>query len=426
MIAGPGPAVNPRPRRSRGTSRHGRFLCSAPGRSSSTSADRPPLVPSGPPSRPAAEPAGGGSTSVGLPGDSEVEAEEEVHERVAEVAVAEIDGRVGADLEAAADVEAQHERRAEGSAEAEAVAAPRPFRLLVLEPARAGIHEDRARDPGEPDLPEREREGEAVEDGETPFLVDQPDARARQRVAGVSAELVCAAEDGATRDGAVAVEAEQADRVRAVQRRAEIAPVVAEEDVVLRRHAALDLVAAHLTGQRAVEAGDRTRREVEPLAVDGPRRQPERVVLDEGEIVGRQDAFAREIPRVRPWVGPDEAAVEGILGVYAVAVLETEAQLDAVELGERIARQEIAAVGLLLVDVEDHIAEQTFEAEDAGAVIQPVRQVQVQEVPAEVVDELADVLGLRSGHAEEEDVIAEHVASEQLRALRGADAGRDD
>ncbi len=286
--------------------------------------------------------------------------------------------------------------------------------------------EERALDAGEAELPEREREGEAVEDGEPPFLIDQPDAGARERVARVAAELVRAAEDGAAGDGAVAVEAEQSDRVRAEQGGAEIAPVVAEDDVVLGRDAARHLTAADLAGQRAIEAGDEASREVEPFAVDGPRGQPERVVLDVGEIVGREEAFAREVTHVRPGVRPQEAPAEGILDVDAIAALEPEPQLEAAELGERIAREEVASVGLLLVDVEHDVAEQPFEAEDPGAEVQSVREVQVQEVAAEVVDDLAEVLRLCGGHAEEEDVVPQHVAGEQLCTLCRTDAGGDD
>src|SRR5690606_24640777 len=88
-------------------------------------------------------PAGGSPSAV--PVVSEIEAEEEVDESVVEVlVVVEHDGRERADLEAAADVQAQHERRAERGAEPEAVAASGAIRLVVLEPARAGIDEDRA------------------------------------------------------------------------------------------------------------------------------------------------------------------------------------------------------------------------------------------------------------------------------------------
>src|SRR5690606_26580058 len=265
-----------------------------------------------------------------------VEAEEEVDEGVVEVlAVAEDDGRWLADLEAAADVQAQHERRAEGCAEPEAVAAPGAVRLVVLEPARPGIDEERALDAGEAELPEREREGEAVEDGEPPFLIDQPDAGARERVARVAAELVRAAEDGAAGDGAVAVEAEQPDRVRAEQGGAEVAPVVAEDDVVLRGDAARDLTAADLAGQRAVEARDEAGREVEAFAVDGSCGQPECVVLDVREIVGRQESLAREVTRIRPGVGSDDALIERVFDIDAIAALEAEPQLEATELGER-------------------------------------------------------------------------------------------
>src|SRR5690554_1260446 len=358
---------------------------------------------------------------------SEIEPEEEVDEGVAEVFVGvEDDGGHLADPEAAADVQAQDERRAEGGTEPEAVAAPGALRLVVLEPARAGVEEDRALDAGEADLAEREREREAVEDGEAPLLVDQPHAGARERVARVAAELVCSAENGAAGDGAIAVEAVQADRVRPEQRGAQVAPVVAEDDVVLRCDAACDLAAADLAGKRAVEARDEARGEVEALAVDGPRGQPERVVLDVGEVVGREEALAREIPQVRSGVGPQEAPTERVVDVHAIAALEPEPQLEAAELGERIAGEEVPAVGLFLVDVEDDVSEQPFEAEEPGAEVQPVREVQVQEVAAEVVDELAEVLRLRGGHAEEEDVVAEHVAREQLRALRRADARCDD
>src|SRR5690606_10352856 len=250
---------------------------------------------------------------------------EEVDEGVAEVFVGvKDDGGHLADPEAAADVQAQDERRAEGGTEPEAVAAPGALRLMVLEPARAGVEEERALDAGEADLAEREREREAVEDGEPPLLVDQPDAGARERVARVAAKLVCSAEDGAARDGAIAVEAVQADRVRAEPRRAQVGPVVAEDDGGPGADPAGDRAAADLAGKRAVEAGDEARGEVEALAVDGPRGQAGRVVLDVGQIVGGEEALAREIPQVRPGVGPQEAPTERVVDVDAIAALEPE------------------------------------------------------------------------------------------------------
>src|SRR5690606_22423623 len=143
---------------------------------------------------------------------SEVEPEEEVSERVPELPAAAVDdGWLVATAEASAEVEAQDERAAEGHAQAAAVAAPDAGGMLLLEPAGAGIGEEAALDTGQAQRAGGGGECHAVQDGETPLGIYEPDAGPGHGVARVAAQHVGAAEDGAAGDGAIAEIAEAAD-----------------------------------------------------------------------------------------------------------------------------------------------------------------------------------------------------------------------
>src|SRR5690606_1112757 len=167
-------------------------------------------------SRPAGDPADPAAQARG-PSGSVVVPEEEGHERVVEPpAAGEDDRRMLAEAEAPPDVEPEHQRGAERGPQAEPVASPRALGLLALQPARADVGEEGALDPREPDFAEREGHGEAMQDREPPFLVQEPEARAGEGIARVSAQLVRAAEYGARRDRAVAEEPVEADGIRAV------------------------------------------------------------------------------------------------------------------------------------------------------------------------------------------------------------------
>src|SRR5690606_13545992 len=101
--------------------------------------------------------------------------EKDVDERVPELRAApEIDGRIPAETEAPADVDAEHERRDERRPKPDPVAPPKPLRLSALEPARPCIGEDGPLDPGEAQRadeggPQADRTG----DREAPLLVQQ-------------------------------------------------------------------------------------------------------------------------------------------------------------------------------------------------------------------------------------------------------------
>src|SRR5690606_15947088 len=285
-----------------------------------------------------------------VPSGSVVVPEEEVHERVVEPpAAGEDDRRMLAEAEAPPDVEPEHQRGAERGPQAEPVASPRALGLLALQPARADVGEEGALDPREPDLAEREGHGEAMQDREPPFLVQEPEARAGEGIARVSAQLVRAAEYGARRDRAVAEEPVEADGIRAVERGAEVPPEIADQHVVLRGGAARHVLAGHITRRSTREARHEPDRHVVTGSIDRTGVEPQRVVLDEGEVVAREHAVPREVARVRAGVAAEESAVEEVLHVDPAAPLDPETELQAVELAERIAADEVAAVGLLVV-----------------------------------------------------------------------------
>src|SRR5690606_21863651 len=128
--------------------------------------------------------------------------------------------------------------------------------------------------------------------------------------------------------------------------------------------------ARHLGWRGACEARDESDGDVEALAVDGAGRNPQRVVLHVRDVVRREDALARQVQRIGTRGAAEDAALERILRVRPVAALQPQLEFYAAELRERIAGQEISAVGDLLVHVECDIAEQAAEAEDAGAVVE--------------------------------------------------------
>src|SRR5690606_40527394 len=128
-----------------------------------------------------------------------------------------------------------------------------------------------------------------------------------------------------------------AERVRAEQRGAQVTTVVAEDDVVLGGDAARHVLSADVARQRATETGDEAGRDVEALAVDGTGRQPERVVLDVREVVRREHALAGQVPPALARIAPEEAILERVFDIHAVAVLPAQPEPDAPGVGARVA-----------------------------------------------------------------------------------------
>src|SRR6266550_9266582 len=158
-------------------------------------------------------------------------------------------------MEPVAEVEPQHQRRAQRHAQTQTRAAQRAPLRAGGAPGAAQIGEQRALHAGKPSDAERESDRQELGDREAPFAVDEPRTGAGDvAVNGVAAQGPGAAD--IDRPGAIAtgVVAEPAQGDGAAERRAEIASPIAGDHP--RVEAAVTDVAREAP------------REVEPLAVD--------------------------------------------------------------------------------------------------------------------------------------------------------------
>src|SRR5690606_25307801 len=104
-------------------------------------------------------------------------------------------------------------------------------------------------------------------------------------------------------------------------------------------------------GRFAHEARREPDGNVEALTVDGSGRQPECVVLDVRQVVGREQAGAREVARIIARIAAERALTETVLHVHPVTLLHAELQLDASVSAERVAGNEVGAVTGIFINV---------------------------------------------------------------------------
>ncbi len=195
-----------------------------------------------------------------------------------------------------------------------------------------------------------------MDDREAPLLVHHPDPAADEAEEGVEAKRVGSAQRDPPRYRAVAVVAEEAERIGAQQRGAEVAAQIEEQLIVLE------------TG--VAEIRDHAAGDVPAHAIDGTGLQPERVVLHVGDVVGRDHAFSGHRERVL-----EQATVrkrEHVIRVHAIRVFHAGLDLEPAELRERIAGDEEAAVRLLLIDVVERLVDEpAVPAEGAHTPVHP-------------------------------------------------------
>ena len=152
-------------------------------------------------------------------------------------------------------------------------------------------------------------------------------------------------------------------------------------------------------------------REVVALAIDRTGGEPERVVFDVADVVGREPPHAMQV---------GEPAVEVVRpgDVEAVGVLEAVLRLDPAEARQRIADLgDDAGRGLLKHGAQIALEEQTAQPKRPDAPVDAVRLVQVEDGAIDVLEQVAEPLPLERRQCEEQVVISEHVAEQEHGAL---------